>query len=68
MRRRGTIFRIVVAVLTLLATATAQSAVRPTISEPLAAKPQGWVLLVAGVIVVGLIAWRRFGAGDFTDD
>ena len=68
MRRRGTIFRIVVAALTLLVTATAQSAVRPSISEPLAAKPQGWVLLIAGVIVVGLIAWRRFGAGGFTDD
>jgi hypothetical protein len=70
MRRRGTIFRIVVAALALLMTATAASAaVRATIGEPLAAaKPQGWVLLVTGVIVVGLIAWRRFSAEHLTDD
>jgi hypothetical protein len=66
MRRRGTRFRIVAA-LVLLVTATAASAVGPTIGEPLATKPEGWVLLVAGVIVVGLIAWRRFSAKDSDD-
>jgi len=67
MRRRETSLRIVAA-LAALATATSASAVGPTIGEPLAAKPEGWALLVAGVVVVGLIAWRRFSAKDFTDD
>jgi hypothetical protein len=67
MRRRGTSFR-TAAGLGLLAMATAASAAGPVISEPLATKSERWALLIAGVVVVGLIAWRRLGGKDFTDD
>jgi hypothetical protein len=67
MRRRRIRFRAATA-LALLATATAAGAVGLPIGVPLPGKPGGLELLVAGVVVVGLIAWRRLSAGDFADD
>ncbi len=42
--------------------------VRSSAPASQAHKPDGWAAVVAGAVVVGLIALRRVDAEDFTDD